>query len=138
MLRIYASLLLIMVITHSAYGDPCDLVDEANFPSTECSVTALGATFSELRFGRIDQLNSADDEDETILRSGISIFLIDEDTEVLEQGESDDGDDQECLTVDISAKQGEEIAYIVEDDSLNAPRRITRIWILGCEVNQPK
>ncbi len=136
-----ASILSIALLPTGVFSDACDLADEANFPSTVCSVTSLGNSFTELRFGRVDQLNPAANAGETILRSGISVFLIDGSTQVLQRVSTDDDDDDDdviCGSVDINSKLGEEIAYVLDGDSLNAPRRISRIWILGCEVSQPR
>mgnify|MGYP001824679408 CR=1 FL=1 len=126
-----------VILSLKVHADICDLADEDNFPNTVCSVTSQGDSFTQLRFGRIDELLTGSNEDEIILRSGASIFVINETTEILQEVMSDD--DVECGSVEMNSQLlNEESAYILETDSLNAPRTITKIWILGCEVSQPR
>lgn len=138
MLRALTILSAVMLLCSNTHAAKCDLADEDNFPSTVCSVTSLGANFTQLRFGQIDEIFSGSNEGETILRSGTSIFVIDESSEILQEVLTDD-DEVECDTVDLDDQLlDEEIAYILDGDSLNAPRKISRLWILGCEVSQPR
>lgn len=147
MLRSLVIFLLSYFLTISSYADLCDLADEINFPNTSCSFTSMAINVQELRFGKVDEIESGTNEGEFILRSGASVLLMNSNTDVFDEDITEDefGDEvAECQLINNLDEKYEnlneslEIAYILEDNGLNAPRTINKIWILGCELNQPR
>ena len=143
MLKNALTLLSLGIISISAIADECALDDIANFPNSVCSISSRGVDAQMLRFGRIDYVAEGSDEDEIIIRSGVSVYVIDEVTEILQEviTTGSTGDVVTCNNIDeedVEGEIGKEIAFTLDGDSLNAPRKVSKIWILGCEVSQAK
>lgn len=142
MLRNALTLLSLGALSISVAADECVLDDVANFPNSVCSISSRGVDAQMLRFGRIDDVDEGS-ENKIIIRSGVSVYVIDEDTEILQEviTTGTTGDVTTCNDVnaeDVGDEIGKEIAFTLDGDSLNAPRKVSKIWILGCEVGQAK
>ena len=135
MLRIIYTMIFMLCMSGYVHADPCDLTD-ANFPTspaptpTACSFSTLGINPQELRFGNVN-FGSLEGIDSTgpFVRLGSRLYQIDENAEVYDTREEDcDADDDDNI-FDVN------IAFILEGDSLKAPRIINKMWILDCDIN---
>ena len=130
MLRKSIPVIVSYLLSASLYAAECNLSDE-DFPISTCSFTDLDINAQTLRFGRLDRVISSG----TIIRSGINLYVIDDEVEIY------DTRDINCNFNDDSLDSGDEnseIAFILDGDSLRAPRVINTMWILNCEVSQTR
>ena len=135
MLKNLLTILLMFTVSGYIHANDCDFTD-ANFPTspnptpTACSFNTLGINPQELRFGNVN-FGSLDGIDSTgpFVRLGSRLYQIDENAEVYDTREEDcDVDDDENI-FDVN------IAFILEEDSLKAPRIINKMWILNCDIS---
>ena len=116
------------ILTTHLYAAPCDLED-ADFPSADCSFNLLGTNKQMLKFGQVDSLFNSDEN----LRIGHAVYVAGENITVHDTNDSpcDTDTDDDFDDVDLN----DEVAFL---PSTTNPREITDIWILNCEVIQDR
>lgn len=127
----YLILVLVFLVTPLSATE-CDLTD-INFPNSQCSFIDDNVNINALRFGKLDRVIA----EGTVIRSGTHLYVVDGDAEILDTRDLNcvfDDDDSEL----DSGEEGNEIAFILDADSLRAPRVINKMWILDCQTLQAR
>lgn len=122
------------------YAEPCDLNDPdfphnlVNDPDEEpgCSFNDLSVNVNALRFGRFDEVVETG-----VIRSGVNLYTLEEG--LLDSGNAYDVQSSDCaLNSSLEDNINRDIAFILDGDSLRAPRVITQLWLLDCEITKIK
>lgn len=119
-------LLLIIGMANNLFAQDCDLT-QPDFPVSACSFVDSGVVPQQLRFGR---LNFGRIDYDPFLRLGAQVYMLAENVVIYDTRNSSD----ECIPYDDTFFD-ETVAFVINGDSLNAPRVIDKLWILDCDIN---
>ncbi len=107
-----------------------------DFPNADCSFTGLNVNPQSLRFGNLTFGGAGGNFfANPFVNLGSRLYRLDENIEIFD-GRDDDcefNDDEDSFFIN-----NESVAFVLSDDSLNAPRIITQMWILDCDINSTR
>ena len=140
----FSKLIIISLLTHAITSHAADCTSSSanpnlispNFPKEECSFNSLSVNPQNLRFGNLT-FGGADDNDDGFFENafvnlGSRLYQLDENVEIYDARD----DDADCnFNEDDFVVFDESVAIILSDDSLNAPRVITQMWLLDCDID---
>ncbi len=126
MMRNIFCVLVIMGMAGNLPAQDCELT-QPDFPVSACSFVDSGVVPQQLRFGR---LNFGRIDYDPFLRLGAQVYTLAENAVIYDARNGGN----ECIPYDDTIFD-ETVAFVLNGDSLNAPRVIDKLWILDCDIN---
>ena len=146
MLLRYMLIIFLIVLAARLQAADCDssgavpILTSADFPNANCSFNSLGIDPQNLRFGRLTFGGAGGSFfSDPFVNLGSRLYRLDDDVEIFDARNQGDDCDLNDDDDDISFfESGESIAFILSGDSLNAPRVITHMWFLNCNIDSTR
>jgi|GEM_PF-2359719 len=138
------ALILLLAVSSSVnlYAEDCSSssvipnLTSANFPNADCSFSSLNVNPQSLRFGRLTFGGGGGNFfADPFVNLGSRLYRLDENIEIFDASDDDCEFDEDEDSFFIN---NESVAFVLSGDSLNAPRVITQLWILDCDINSTR
>jgi len=107
-----------------------------DFPNADCSFNSLSINPQSVRFGNLTFGGGGGNFFASpFVNLGSRLYRLDENIEIFDASDDDCEFDEDDDSFFIN---NESVAFVLSGDSLNAPRVITQLWILDCEIDSTR